>query len=303
VGEVAVRTEGLTKRFGEVTALDNLTLDIARGEVFGFLGPNGAGKTTTTRLLLGLARPTSGRAEVMGHDVVGERAAALEHVAYVPGEFACWPGLRGSEMLELLGAVHGQYEPARVARLCEVFAFDPSKRGREYSKGNRQKIPLISAFAADVAVLVLDEPTNGLDPLMEMAFRGCVAEAQAGGQTVFLSSHILSEVEAVCDRFGILRDGRLVDVGTLEQLRAMRTRAVTVLFAGESSLALEHVAGVIGYERDGRCARFHLAGPPGALITALAGQPVASLDIREPSLEELFLTFYGGRSDPTVGAV
>jgi ABC-2 type transport system ATP-binding protein len=290
---VAVRTEALTKAFGSVVALNHVTVDVMAGEAFGFLGPNGAGKTTFIRLLLGLARPTSGRMAVMGHDVVNDRAAALSDMAYVPGEFTCWPSLRGSEMLDLLGAVRGSPSPARVAELTDRFNFDPTRLGREYSKGNRQKIPLISAFAADASVLVLDEPTSGLDPLMEMEFRGCVAEARERGQTIFLSSHILSEVEAVCDRVGILREGSLVDVGTLDAMRELRTRAVSVRFAGPAPRALSAVAGVVGYEVHGQEARFQLAGPPGPLLDALAGKVVLSLDIQEPSLEELFLTFYG----------
>lgn len=289
----AIRTHELTKVFGALTALDALTLEVARGEIFGFLGPNGAGKTTTTRLLLGLARPTSGRAELLGIDVTTNREAAVSKAAYVPGEFACWPNLRGGEMLDLLGALHGATDPARRAELCERFEFDPTKRGRDYSKGNRQKIPLIAALMVDVDILVLDEPTSGLDPLMEMTFRSYVKEAREQGQTVFLSSHILSEVEAVCDRVGILRHGRLIDIGTLDEFRAVTSREVRVAFSDTPNVDLERVPGVSGLIWEGRTATFHLKERPGPLMAALADAPVESLDIREPSLEEMFLSLYG----------
>ena len=293
----AIRTVGLTKRFGPVTALDDLTIDVARGEVFGFLGPNGAGKTTTVRALLGLARPTAGRCEILGHDVWSDRAAALAHVAHVPGEFSCWPQLRGGEMLDLLGELHGGADRARRDHWCERFEFDPSKRGREYSKGNRQKIALIAALMVDADVLVLDEPTSGLDPLMEQAFRDAVVEASAAGTTVFLSSHLLSEVEAVCDRVAILRAGRLVDVGTLDELRAIDARIVRLVVRGEPP-ELDHVAGVGNVTVDGHEVRLQLRGEPGPLLSVLAGLDVASLDIREPSLEEVFLAFYGDGAAP-----
>ncbi len=296
----AISTVGLTKRFGTLTAVDDLTIDVARGEVFGFLGPNGAGKTTTVRLMLGLARPTTGTVSLLGLDVVRDREAALAQVAYVPGEFSAWPALRGREMLDLLGALHGGANAARRAQLCERFDFDPSKRGREYSKGNRQKIALIAALMVDVDVLVLDEPTSGLDPLMEMTFRQCIEEARGRGQTVFLSSHILSEVEAVCDRVGILRRGRLVDVGTLDHLRALNSREVRVVFAHPDDAVaaeLDVVPGVTGVHIDGATVHCRLHGEPSALVAALGGRPLVSLDIREPSLEEMFLAFYGDDQD------
>ena len=301
-GGPAIRTVGLTKRFGAVTALDDLTIDVAPGEVFGFLGPNGAGKTTTVRALLGLARPTSGRCEILGHDVVTDRMAALAHVVHVPGEFVCWPQLRGGEILDLLGSLRGGADRARRDHWCERFEFDPTKRGREYSKGNRQKIAIIAALMVDAEVLVLDEPTSGLDPLMEQTFRDAIREARERGQTVFLSSHILSEVEALCDRVGILRAGRLVDVGTLDELRGLDARVVRVVFADDRLPGLDGVPGVSGVEVDGRTAHLHLRGDPGPLLTALAACSLVSLDIREPSLEEVFLTFYGDAGSGAAGA-
>ncbi len=194
-----IATDRLTKAFGSVVALDALTIDVNAGEVFGFLGPNGAGKTTTIRMLLGLARPSGGSARIFGCDAWSSRQEAHRDLAFVPGEFDAWPTLRGSEMLDLLGSIHGGYDHAYRDELCQRFEFDGSKRGRDYSKGNRQKIALIAALMVKPKLLILDEPTSGLDPLMEVEFRHCIVAACALGQTVFLSSHILSEVEALCD--------------------------------------------------------------------------------------------------------
>ncbi len=200
-----IETVALAKRYGPVTALDQLTIRVEAGEVYGFLGPNGAGKTTTIRLLLGLARPTEGEARLFGLDAWRDATTAHRRVGFVPGEFATWPNLRGREILDLFGSVHGGYDAKRRDELCQRFEFDPSRQGRDYSKGNRQKICLIAALMVQPDLLVLDEPTNGLDPLMEVSFRDCIQEAKQRGQTVFLSSHILSEVEALCDRVAILR--------------------------------------------------------------------------------------------------
>jgi ABC-2 type transport system ATP-binding protein len=288
-----IETHGLTKRFGDFTALDGLTITVNAGEVYGFLGPNGAGKTTTIRALLGLARPSDGSATIFGFDAWSQREEAHLHLSFVPGEFAPWPTLRGGEMLDLLLRVHGRWDDARREAMCKRFEFDPSKRGREYSKGNRQKIALIAAFSVDAELLVLDEPTSGLDPLMEIEFRSCVKEARDRGQTVFLSSHILSEVEAVCDRVAILRKGRLVEVGTLEDLRRLNTQEVEIEFAAPPVPDLASVDGVQQVVVDGNRVTLRLKGDPNALIAALAAHDVHALDIREPSLEELFLTYYG----------
>ena len=210
MGSVAVRTEGLSKHYGSVRALHELDLEVAEGEVVGYLGPNGAGKTTTIRLLLGLMRPTSGRAEIFGLDCARQIVDAHRYLAYVAGEASLWPSLTGAETLHLLARVQGRSDDAYRDELISRFDLDPLKKVRTYSKGNRQKLILIAALMTRPALLVLDEPTSGLDPLMEQAFRHCVHEARDRGQTVFLSSHILSEVEALCDRVGILRQGRLV---------------------------------------------------------------------------------------------
>ena len=228
----AIATEALTKRYGETLALDGLDLDVQPGEVYGYLGPNGAGKTTTIRLLLGLHRPTAGRAELFGVDAWGDPVTAHRRVAYVAGEPFLWPALTGAETLAYLATLRGGTDDAYRDALIARFQLDTDKKVRALSKGNRQKVQLIAAFASRADLLMLDEPTSGLDPLMEVAFRETVHEAKERGQTVFLSSHILSEVEALCDRVGILREGRLVEQGTLAELRHLSAQTVEITFDG-----------------------------------------------------------------------
>jgi len=290
--EAAVRTRELTKRFGPTLALDGLTLTIPRGEVFGFLGPNGAGKTTTIRLLLGLQRPTSGSCSIFASDSWADAVEAHRRLAYVAGEPMLWPGLTGEECLRFLGRLHGQVDGGYRDRLTERFRFDPAKKVRDYSKGNRQKIQLIAAFATRAELLILDEPTSGLDPLMEEAFRETVGEARSAGAAVFLSSHILSEVEAVCDRIGILRDGRLVEQGTLAELRHLSQHVVDVTFPAEPP-PLPALAGVTATRTGTNSVRYGVPGPVGPLLDALSGTGVVALASREQSLEELFLAHYG----------
>jgi ABC-2 type transport system ATP-binding protein len=297
----AIKTERLTKRYGHVRAVDELDLEVGPGEVFGYLGPNGAGKTTTIRLLLGLARQTSGTAQIFGLDSLARTVEAHRHLAYVPGEANLWPSLTGGETLTLLGNVQGRVDPAYRAELVERFELDPSKKVRAYSKGNRQKVVLIAALMTRAELLLLDEPTAGLDPLMEQVFRACVQEAKSRGQTVFLSSHILSEVEALCDRVGILRGGVLVDQGTLSQLRHLSALTVEATFEGAVP-DLSRIPGVSGVEVTGRVARCQVHGSVEPLLRVLADCGVQELLSREPSLEELFLAHYGGRSpEPTDG--
>jgi ABC-2 type transport system ATP-binding protein len=298
--DLAIATEKLTKRFGAFTAIDALDLEVRHGEVMGFLGPNGAGKTTTIRMLLGLARATSGSARIYGLDVWRDMVAVHRITAYVPGELAVWPALRGGEVLDLLGNLHGTYDRSYRDELCERFDFDPTKKGRAYSRGNRQKIGLIAAFMTRAQLLLLDEPTTGLDPLMEVSFRHCVKEAQDEGRTVFLSSHILSEVESTCDRIGLLRTGRLVEVGTLEQLRHLAVHTVEVRFAGPAP-DLSSVPGVERVTSHDNTVRFDLRGKPTALLEALAKQDVLDIESHEPSLEELFLTYYGDGENASPG--
>jgi ABC-2 type transport system ATP-binding protein len=289
----AIRTAGLAKRYGETLALDGLDLVVEPGEVYGYLGPNGAGKTTTIRLLLGLLRPSAGRAELFGVDAWQEPVAAHRRVAYVAAEPYLWPALTGAETLEFLARVRGGADDAYRRTLVERFRLDTSKKVRALSHGNRQKVQLIAAFASRAELLILDEPTGGLDPLMEMAFRETVREARERGQTVFLSSHILSEVEAVCDRVGILREGRLVDEGTLADLRHLSGQTVEVTFDGRVP-DLPALPGVEVAQAGPTAVRFQVSGSIAPLIAALADQPVASLHSREPSLEEIFLHHYEG---------
>jgi ABC-2 type transport system ATP-binding protein len=287
----AIRTEKLSKRYGQTLALDALDLEVHEGEVYGYLGPNGAGKTTTIRLLLGLHRPSSGRAELFGIDCWRDPVGAHRRVAYVAGEPFLWPSLTGAETLEFLARVHGGTDVPYREQLIERFQLDTRKKVRALSKGNRQKVQLIAALATRADLLLLDEPTAGLDPLMEMAFRECVQEAKQRGQTIFLSSHILSEVEAVCDRVGILRAGELVDEGTLAQLRHLSAQAVEVTFEGQAP-ALPPLPGVRVVHAGANTLRCEVTGPVGPLIHALGTYPVASLTSREPSLEEIFLHHY-----------
>ncbi len=293
---IAIRIRGLTKRYRRVTALDSLDLDVRAGEVLGFLGPNGAGKTTTIRLLLGLIRPTAGTAEIFGLDAQADKVAVHARVAYVPGEATLWPSLTGAESLELLARLQGQADLEYRNELLRRFDLDTTIRIRAYSKGNRQKVNLIAALASRADLLVLDEPTAGLDPVMEQAFRLSIREAAERGQTVFLSSHVLSEVEALCDRVAILRRGRLVEVGTLAQLRHLSALTVEATFPGPPP-DVTGIAGVGAVAIAGRQLTCQVRGPVADLLAALAAARPDTLLSREPSLEELFLAIYGDPQD------
>ena len=296
----AIHAESLTKRYGDTLALDGLDLAVREGDVYGYLGPNGAGKTTTIRLLLGLHRPTSGRAELFGLDSWDDAVAAHRRVAYVAGEPFLWPALTGEETLHYLARLHGSTDGAYRDLLVERFQLDVRKKVRALSKGNRQKVQLVAAFATRADALILDEPTAGLDPLMEVAFRQTVLEAKERGQTVFLSSHILSEVEALCDRVGILREGRLVDEGTLADLRHLSAQTVDVTFAGPAP-SLDGIPGVRVESTGPNALRFEVSGSPQPLLEALSGQAVVGLTSREPSLEEIFLHHYDGSGERVGG--
>jgi ABC-2 type transport system ATP-binding protein len=291
----AIRFRGLTKRFGSTLAVAEVDLDVRAGEVFGFLGPNGAGKSTTIRLLMGLLRPSAGHARIFGIDAADvERAHRL--VSYVPADVALWPALTGAETLELMARLGPGVDETYRAELVERFALEVNRRGRTYSSGNRQKVALVAAFASRAPLLVLDEPTSGLDPLMEREFRRCVAEARDRNQTVFLSSHKLPEVEAVCDRVGILRAGRLADVAGLADLRRLRRSEVEVAFASppDGLGGLGDVPGVadLRWAAPDRLL-VRLDGPPGAALRRIAAADVVTLTVREPTLEEIFLEYYG----------
>ncbi|HQY34503.1 ABC transporter ATP-binding protein [Actinotalea sp.] len=300
-----IEIHDLTKTFGAVRALDHLDLTVEAGEVHGFLGPNGAGKTTTLRVLLGLLRSDSGTVRVLGGDPWRDVATLHRRLAYVPGDVSLWPNLTGGEVIDLLGRLRGGLDPTRRAELLERFDLDPTKRSRAYSKGNRQKVALIAALASDVDLLLLDEPTSGLDPLMEDVFRQVIGERRALGGTVLLSSHILAEAEALSDRVSIIRRGRVVESGTLAQLRHLTRTAVTADVAAEPA-ALSGLAAIVGVHglttdrRDGttrvRCEVDTAALD--ALLVALTAAGVRALTSAPPTLEELFLRHY---SDGLVG--
>src|SRR3954454_16254871 len=280
----AIAVSGLVKTFGSTRALDGLDLEVAAGEVHGFLGPNGSGKSTTIRVLLGLLRADGGSTSLLGGDPWRDATALHRRLAYVPGDVTLWPNLSGGEAIDLLGRLRGGLVETRRARLLERFELDPTKKGRTYSKGNRQKVALVAALASDVELLLLDEPTSGLDPLMEEVFRDCIADERARGRTVLLSSHILSEVEALCDRVTIIRAGRTVETGSLAELRHL-TRITIEADLADGSHVREQVEPV---DLQPTLERLVKAG-------------VKSLVSHPPTLEELFLRHYEG-SDPPPSA-
>lgn len=288
----ALATFDLSKQFGETVALHELNFDVGEGEVVGCLGPNGAGKTTLIRLVLGLLIPTSGRAEVFGLDCQHRAVEAHRRLAYVAGESSLWPTLTGAETLHLLAQIQGQVDEQYRDVLVERFELDVSKKIRALSKGNRQKVSLIAALMARPDLLVLDEPTSGLDPIMEQAFRLCISEARERGQSVLLSSHILSEVEALCDRIGILRAGVLVEMGTLAEMRHLSSLSVSATFEG-SVPDVSRVPGVSLVDVVGSSMTCQVSGSIEPLLKVLADAGVRELLSREPSLEELFLSHYG----------
>jgi ABC-2 type transport system ATP-binding protein len=288
----AIRVEGLVKTFGSTRALDGLDLVTATGEVHGFLGPNGAGKTTTLRVLLGLLRADAGEASLLGGDPWADAVALHRRLAYVPGDVYLWPNLSGGEAIDLLGSLRGGLDPHRRDLLIDRFQLDPTKRCRTYSKGNRQKVAIIAALASDVELYLLDEPTAGLDPLMAEIFEVALREHCADGRTVLLSSHILAEVEALCDRVSIIREGRTVETGTLADLRHLTRTTVTVEADGPLDL-LRTLPGVHDLELGEGRARLEVdSGAINDVIRALGTVDVRALTSAPPTLEELFLRHY-----------
>ncbi len=288
----AIQTVGLTKRYGDSLALDHLDLEVSQGEVVGYLGPNGAGKTTTIRLLLALSQPTGGQCHIFGLDCLRHPVETHRRLGFVAGQANLWPSLTGAETLALLGHVHGETDIAYRDELIDRFDLDPNKKVRAYSKGNHQKVILIAALMGRPDLLILDEPTSGLDPLMEQAFRRCIGEARDRGQTVFLSSHSMSEVEALCDRVGILRSGKLIEMGTLSEMRHLSALSVEATLVGPVP-DLSSVPGVSSVEIEGHMVRCQVRGPIDPLLRLLTDSGVTRLVSREPSLEELFLALYG----------
>ena len=288
----AISVSGLVKTFGKTHALDGLDLSVKSGEVHGFLGPNGAGKSTTLRVLLGLIRKDSGEARILGGDPWRDAVVLHHRLAYVPGDVTLWPGLTGGEVIDLLGRMRGGVDPERRAELLERFELDPRKKSRTYSKGNRQKVALVAALASDAELLLLDEPTSGLDPLMEAAFRGCVEEERKSGRTVLLSSHILSEVEALCDRVTIIRDGKAVESGTLSDLRHLSRTSVSAELA-RTPVGLEELTGVHDLHVEDHRVRCQVdASGLDGLLEHLTPFGVRSLRSQPPTLEDLFLRHY-----------
>ena len=295
----AVSITGLVKTFGRVRALDGLDLEVREGEVLGLLGPNGAGKSTTLRILLGLLRADSGRVELLGGDPWRDVVALHRRVAYVPGDVSLWPQLTGGQAIDLMGRLRGGLDEARRAELIDTFELDPSKRGRTYSKGNRQKVAIVAALSSRAELLILDEPTAGLDPLMEALFREEIRREKAAGRSVLLSSHILAEVEALADRISIIRQGKVVETGTLEQMRShARTSVAATLRSGTDRLT--SVPGVHDLSIEDHRVRFTVdADSLGTAMNTLVAHGVTALTVTPPSLEDLFLQHYGERIPPS----
>lgn len=289
----AIEITDLVKNFGRVRALDGLTMTVDTGQVHGFLGPNGSGKSTTIRVLLGLLRANGGQARLLGGDPWSDAPALHRRLAYVPGDVSLWPNLTGGEAIDLLCRARGKVDKPRRDALIERFDLDPRKKGRAYSKGNRQKVALVAALASDVELLLLDEPTSGLDPLMERVFTDVIREDQREGRTVLLSSHILSEVETLCDRVTIIKDGRAVESGSLADLRHLHRTRVTAVIDADAAHGLGHVEGVhdAAYAGGEWSAHVEEAAMPGVL-GRLADLGVRVVTANPPTLEELFLSHY-----------
>ncbi|WP_449692258.1 ABC transporter ATP-binding protein [Actinomadura rudentiformis] len=288
----AISVRGLVKTFGRTRALDELDLTVTSGEVHGFLGPNGSGKSTTIRVLLGLLRADAGSAELLGGDPWREATELHRRLAYVPGDVTLWPNLTGGEVIDLLGRLRGGLNRQRRQDLLERFELDPRKKGRAYSKGNRQKVGLIAALASDVELLILDEPTSGLDPLMEEVFQQCIQDERRSGRTVLLSSHILSEVEALCDRVTIIRKGRAVESGTLNELRHLTRTSIQAELSSPPN-GLSTMPGVHDIEIDGTKIKLEVDSVKlDPVLKQLVQSGVVSLTSQPPTLEELFLRHY-----------
>jgi ABC-2 type transport system ATP-binding protein len=303
----AIEISGLVKTFGSTRALDGLDLEVTSGEVHGFLGPNGSGKTTTIRILLGLLRADAGRATLLGGDPWRDVVPLHRRLAYVPGDVSLWPKLSGGEIIDVFARLRGDIDTARRDELLERFELDPTKKARTYSKGNRQKVALAAGLASSAELLILDEPTSGLDPLMEAVFQDCIREVKAEGRTVLLSSHILAEVEALCDRISIIRAGRTVQSGTLDEMRHLTRTSIDVT-TEQPPAGLDDLPAVHGLTVDGHRARFDVdTDHLDETLRHLVGLGIRGLTSQPPTLEELFLRHYGDEPaadgvDDSVGA-
>ncbi|MCB5236882.1 MULTISPECIES: ABC transporter ATP-binding protein [Niallia] len=289
-----VKATNLTKKFGSFTALDGVNMEIKEGEVYGFIGPNGAGKSTTIRILLGMLRASQGEAKIFGKDVWSDAVAIHKRISYVPGDVNLWPNLTGGEVIDLFMKMNDHVNPEKREKLIKKFDFDPTKKSRTYSKGNRQKVALIAAFASDADLYILDEPTSGLDPLMEQIFQECVSDAKRAGKSVLLSSHILSEVEKLCDRVGIIRQGKIIETGTLNELRHL-TRTNLTIKTKEPIVSLNELKGIHNIEEKGSELSFQVdTEEMDAVIRYISGFGLLKLESAPPTLEDLFMRHYQG---------
>ena len=287
-----LETVRMSKKFGKFTALDGVDLKVNEGEVFGYIGPNGAGKTTTIRVLLGILQATEGSAKVFGLDAWKDAVEIHKRIAYVPGDVNLWPNLTGGEVIDLFVSLRGKHDKERRGQLLKMFDLDPSKKCRTYSKGNRQKVALVAALASDVDLFILDEPTSGLDPLMEQVFQECVMDLKNKGKGIFLSSHILSEVERLCDRVGIIREGRLVETGTLSELRHL-TRVTMTVETERPIDGLESITGVHGVRKQQNGVSFQVDSQEiGSVVSNISKFGVTKLESTPPTLEDLFMRHY-----------
>ena len=301
MANLSLETVDLTKKFGKFTALSKVNLQVTEGEVFGYIGPNGAGKTTTIRVLLGILQATEGSARVFGMDAWKDAVEIHRRIAYVPGDVNLWPNLTGGEVIDLFVSLRSSHDKSRREKLLQMFNLDPSKKCRTYSKGNRQKVALVAAFASDADLYILDEPTSGLDPLMEQVFQECVLEQKNKGKGIFLSSHIMSEVERLCDRVGIIRDGELVEVGTLKELRHLTRLSVNI--ETKSPLSIEGIAGMSGVYNVGEWQghdglSFQVdSSEIDAVISHISKFGVQRIESMPPTLEDLFMRHYKKASE------
>lgn len=289
-----LEVNNLTKRFGKVTAVNGINMTLNQGEVFGYIGPNGAGKTTTINVLLGILKASSGSVQIFGKDAWSDAVEIHKRISFVPGDVNLWPNLTGGEVIDLFTSLRGKVDVAKRKRLLKMFELDPTKKCRTYSKGNRQKVALVSAFAADSDLYILDEPTSGLDPLMEQVFQECVSEQKNNGKTILLSSHILSEVERLCDRVSIIREGKIIETGTLSELRHLTNITMTVDTIKPIE-NLEQIKGISGIKRQNNGLSFQVESSEiGNVVAEISRYGVTKLESMPPTLEDLFMRHYGG---------
>jgi len=289
-----LKTMDVTKKFGTFTALDRINLDVNKGEIYGFIGPNGAGKSTTIRVILGILKATSGRAEIFGMDAWKDAVEIHKRVAYVPGDVNLWSNLTGGEVIDLLVKLRGRGNKKRREELIERFQLDPTKKCRTYSKGNRQKVALVAAFSSDADLYILDEPTSGLDPLMERVFQECVLDVKNEGKSVLLSSHILSEVERLCDRVAIIREGQIIEAGALDDMRHL-TRIKVLAETAQPIESFENIDGIHDLEVTGSSISLHVDGESlDEVIKYISSFGIVKLECAPPTLEDLFMRHYEG---------